>query len=125
MKTNRNNRRRIAAAAVLAIGLSAAGYGFTAANTVPDTIAGDGVGDISGVEVSDVHYNLNENDPQSIDSVEFTLDEAPASGGTVKINLQDTTGTWHDCELDGLNAECETADETVLDAEDLRVVVAD
>ncbi len=68
---------RLAAVAVLASVLVAGTYAYTAANTVPDTKAGDGSGNVTGYVVSGVHYTLNATTLTNVDSVTFTLDSAP------------------------------------------------
>ena len=55
--------------------LAAAIDGFAAANTVPDSGAGDGEGTIYGYEVTNIEYTLNATDPGNIDSVEFDIDD--------------------------------------------------
>lgn len=91
---------------------------FAAANTVPDTYAGDGSGTISGYTVSNIQYNLNATNPGNIDSVSFTLD---AAASTVRIQLNGAT--WYSCSnTGGNNWSCTTTGETVLNATALRVV---
>jgi hypothetical protein len=119
------NRRRIAAASVLALGLGVGGYAFTAANTVAESKAGDGSGEITGYDVSEVDYTLNATDPSTIDSVDFTLDTEPTAGSDVMVQLDSTGGEWHDCTWTGTAASCDTTGESVLDADNLRVVIAD
>ena len=67
-------RYRILALLVLAVILSAATYGFAAANNVPAGVAGEGSGAISGYTVSSVNYFLKSSDPTEFDHVTFTLD---------------------------------------------------
>ncbi len=91
---------------------------FAAANTVPDSYAGDGSGNISGYTVSNVQYTLNATNPANIDAVSFTLD---AAAGTVRIQLNGST--WYSCSNTGsTNWSCSTPGETVLGATSLRVV---
>jgi len=68
--------------------LSASAYGFAAANTVPDTMAGDGTGAISGYTVSAVTYVV-ETDASKLDYVTFNLD---AAATTVKAKID---GNWY------------------------------
>jgi len=74
MNTILKNRFRLMILVVMALVLSAATYGFAAANTVPDGVAGEGQGAISGYTVSNVVYTLDSSDPTQFDSVAFTLD---------------------------------------------------
>ena len=53
---------------VIAI-ISVAAYAFAAANTVPATKAGDGLGVVSGYTVTSVAYTLNATTPNTLDSV--------------------------------------------------------
>ena len=67
-------RYRVMILIAMAVVLSAATYGFAAANTVPDGVAGEGFGDISGYEVLSVVYTLDNSDPTQFASVTLTLD---------------------------------------------------
>jgi hypothetical protein len=59
---------------VLALILAATVYGFAAANTVPDTYAGDGTGTISGYEICNLTYSIyGDGDPTDIDQISFDL----------------------------------------------------
>jgi hypothetical protein len=59
----RKTRRIIAAVTVIGA-LAAGGAAFTAANTVPDTIAGYGTSTISGATATDIAYTLSANGTQ-------------------------------------------------------------
>jgi hypothetical protein len=114
---------RLGAVLLLAVAVMAAAYGFAATNTVPDTRAGDGAGNINGYIVSNVTYTLNASNPQQLDRVEFDLN---AAAGTVKVRLQ-TTGSWYDCtDADGSGPgnhwSCNTPGQGVQPANELRVV---
>ena len=101
--------------------ISVATYAFAAANTVPDTKAGDGSGAVSGYTVTSVVYNLNTTNPATLDSVAFDLG---ASAAQVQVQLV-TAGTWYDCTLDtGTVWECDTTGLTVATINQLRVVAA-
>ncbi len=78
-------RMRVLLAAIAAMAVGSAAYGFTAANTVPGTNAGDGSGTISGDTVSNVHYTLS---GTNATGVSFTL-SAPAipTGGAVNATV--------------------------------------
>jgi hypothetical protein len=117
------NLRLLIALAIIAI-LATAAYGFAASNTFSGgkTRAGDGETEISGYQVSNIHYNLN-SDPTLIDSVQFELN-APAT--TVKISL-DQSGSWISTCSNGGSGNtwtCPTTGETVAGASYLRVVAA-
>ena len=111
---------RLGAVLLLAVAVMAAAYGFAATNTVPDTRAGDGAGNINGYTVSNVVYTLNASNPQVLDRVEFDLD---AAAGTVKVRLVSPTGTWYNCTNTGSNHwSCNTTGQGVAVANELRVV---
>ena len=102
-----NNRYRIMTLLVLAVVLSAATYGFAAANTVPDGVAGEGSGVISGYVVTNVNYLLDSTDPTSFASVSFDLGAAAndvyagLGNGTIIywIDCSNTAGTAWSCDL--------------------------
>ncbi len=107
MKKVMKFRYRILALLVLAVVLSAATYGFAAANTVPaNTHAGYGEGVISGYEVTDVNYTLDSSNPNLFSSVDFNMteldsgDPVPATA-EVLVGIGDGTGTtgidWVTC----------------------------
>ena len=110
---------------IVVIILSAATYAFAAANTVPDTKAGDGTGTVSGYTVTDVVYTLNATTPTTLDSVSFDLGAAAATG-KVKAQLVATTGTWYTCTQVGVTTvwTCDTTGLTASSIDQLRVVAA-
>ena len=110
---------------IVVIILSAATYAFAAANTVPDTKAGDGTGTVSGYTVTDVVYTLNATTPTTLDSVSFDLGAAAATG-KVKAQLVATTGTWYTCTQVGVTTvwTCDTSGLTASSIDQLRVVAA-
>ena len=100
---------------------------LAAANVVPATNAGDGVGAISGYTVSAVHYNLNASNPQNIDSVTFTTSVIVPNGSTVKIKVVTAGTTWYSCTGQGSTSiSCNTTSPqaTVVATDNLRVVIA-
>lgn len=101
-------------------------FAFTATNTVPATGAGVGAGDISGYDVSSVHYDLNESNPTIIDGVSFELDSAPAQGSSILVKLVATGSTWYECTNNDANVTCDTTSPQafVAEADELTVVVA-
>ena len=100
--------------------LAASAYAFAAANTVPDTQAGDGSGTISGYTVSNIVYNLNSSDPSALDSVDFTLSAAAANA---QIKLVSAGSTWYTCTVVlGNDWTCATSGATVVSMDELRVV---
>jgi hypothetical protein len=113
---------RLAAVAVLASVLVAGTYAYTAANTVPDSKAGDGSGNVTGYVVSAIHYNLNATNFTYVDSVTFTLDTDPGSG-TIKAQVN---ANWYSCTNVATAVTCPTTSPqaTVLGTTTLRVLVA-
>jgi len=107
---------------LLALILAAAVYGFAAANTVPDTYAGDGSGTVLGYTVSNIAYTLNsDGDPSDIDSLAFTLS---ASAGQAYVSFDGGT-TWDSCTISGgTSVTCGSLNESVAGAASLRVVAS-
>lgn len=79
-------------AAVVAVG----GTAFTAANTVPGSVAGSGSGTISGYTVSAVDYTLNAANPQNLDAIVITYDDSPGDPANARVSV-DNGSTWHNC----------------------------
>jgi len=123
MKNWKNVQRyQLAILVVLIVAIASASYAFAAANTVPDTKAGAGSGEISGYVASSVHYVLNATTPTTIDSVTFTLDSTPKAGSTIKIKIG---GTWFSCTNVAAEVTCELTGITVSPATSLEAVIAD
>ncbi len=112
--------------------LGVAAYGFAAANTVPDSGAGDGSGNITGYTISNISYTLDNSDPTKINSVTFNLSSASGAPKptTVKIKLVSSGNTWYTCNTNSTNSPyaytCNTTSPqaTVQSADQLRVVAA-
>jgi hypothetical protein len=125
MRSRSTRLGRITAVALMAATIVAGSYAFTAANTVPNSKAGDGSGTVSGYTVSAIHYGLNASSPQNVDSVTFTLDSTPAVGSTIKIVAG---GTTYSCTNVTTAVTCPTiapSQATVVGITSLRVIVAD
>ena len=105
--------------------LAAAAFAFADANVVSESGAGDGAGAISGYTVSAIKYNLNATNPQTMDSVQFSL--APTAGAgaptTVKVQLN-AAGSWFVCTLAAGTWTCNLSGASVATANNLRVVAA-
>lgn len=115
---------KILIAASLVLAISGSAYAFAAANTVPDTKAGDGVGVVSGYTVTAVVYTFNATNPSTLDSVAFDLGAA-AGTGKVKAQLVATTGSWYACtNTGGTLWSCTTTGLPVSSIDQLRVVAA-
>ena len=116
----------VAGFSVLAALIVGAGFAFTAANTVPASKAGEGVGTITGYNIASVHYVLNNADATKVDSTTFTLDSEPVAGSTINVRLDSTGSTWYTCANSGVNVTCNTTSPaaTATAANQLQVVVA-
>ena len=119
-------RLRLLASIAMLLILSAAAYGFAAANTVPVSGAGDGAGTITGYTVGAVQYTLNATTPSNIDSVSFTLTPSGAAGAptTVKAKLVSSSSTYSACTLAGATWTCNVTGVTATAADELRVIAA-
>jgi hypothetical protein len=117
---------RILAVAALGVVVTASAAGFAAANTVPNTVAGDGSGTISGLTISAIHYGLTTGDPKTLDNVTFTTSAAPAVGSTITIKLVAAGTTWYTCTNVTTAVTCDTSatPPTVASLDSLDIVVA-
>ena len=107
---------------IAVVAISATAYAFAAANTVPATKAGDGLGAVSGYTVTAVAYTLNGTDPSTLDSVAF---DVGAAATQVEVQLVATTGSWYTCVLGtGTTWSCDTTGLTVSTIDQLRVVAS-
>ncbi|HJW89998.1 MAG TPA: hypothetical protein VJ436_05105 [Anaerolineales bacterium] len=114
---------KIILVSLVLLAFASAAYAFAASNTVPGTKAGDGSGTISGYTVSTIRYVLSTSDPQTIETVTFTLD---ATATEVKIKLDASSSTYYSCtNTSGMNWSCSIAGAvTVADADELQVIAA-
>ena len=88
---NLKNGRRLAVFALFAI-LALSAFGFAASNTVEPTNAGDGTGEVSGGDVTNVHYTVGlvGGEPMVTGvTFDYTSDVAP---GTVAAGVVDSGG---------------------------------
>jgi hypothetical protein len=123
---------RLFAVLILAVVIMGSAFGFAATNTVPDSVAGEGSGTISGVTVSNLDMTLSEANPSLITQVQFTA--AFTSGSSLdlmKVQLENG-GNWYDCTASGtgLTGETWTCNTTtpaqaVSSADQLTVLAAD
>jgi hypothetical protein len=117
----KSRTRRLAGVAIIAV-LALAAFGFAAANTVPESGAGDGSGDISGYTVSNIHYTLAGAD---IDIVSFDL--VPTAGaGAAQTVVAEIDGQQAVCTVGGsYDWDCNFAtNPTAAAAASLRVIAA-
>jgi len=130
MKIHQIIRPRTIALLVIILVLSAVTYGFAAANTVPESGAGDGSGTISGYGITSIVYSIfGDSDPSDIETV--TFDVAPLAGaaapGSVYAKLDASSATWVTCSNIGGNTwQCDFAGTVnTVDADELRVVAVE
>lgn len=78
--------------------LSAFVYGFAAANTVPETGAGDGSGTVSGYTISNVSWSLLSSDPSSLSGVDLDVAATAGAGAASDVRITvDGGSTWVTC----------------------------
>ena len=120
---NLRSGRRLAALAIFSV-IAVSAFGFAEANTFNGGTdagrAGDGSGTISGYNVTNIRYNLNEANPSNLDSVTFDLD---ASATNVKARVN--AGTWATCTGGPTTDWTCNVGGTVASATSLQVVAAD
>jgi hypothetical protein len=89
--------------ALVVIVLAGGAYAFAAANTVESSAAGYKASVVSGYAITNVVYDLNDNNPALLE--EITFDVAPLTGSVraafVKIQTEDE-GTWINCLVGGV-----------------------
>ncbi len=111
---------------LFALILSVGAYAFAASNTVPGSVAGDGKGAISGITVTDIHYNISTADPSTISSVVLTTSSTVPATVEVQIKLVSTGSTWYTCAApSGTTITCTTTGAEVIPADELRVLASD
>jgi hypothetical protein len=137
MGVSRVINRRTAVIGLLLVILATAGFGFAATNTVPESAAGDGAGDISGYVVANIDYTFDTtNYPGVITMVSFDLTPTDATNTNAPENvdaqLDSSGGAWYDCALQSAaNAvpfvyDCTSTSNTgIQDADRLRVIAND
>lgn len=86
----------LAALAVVLVGRAA----FAAANTVPESSAGQGSNVVSGFTISNIDYNLNGTNPLNIDTVVFdaqAADVTQVGSLTVRTMFDVSAADWYAC----------------------------
>jgi hypothetical protein len=81
----RGKTRRIVAAAAVVAAVAAGGAAFTAANTIPDSVAGYGTSTISGATATSLDYTLSA-DGTTISAAALVFD-GDQTGRTVKAGF--------------------------------------
>jgi hypothetical protein len=94
-------KSRVLLAGVAVAAAAAATSAFTAGNTVPDSVAGFGAGDVTGANVTNIHYVQDGTNPDRVNSVVFTTDTqglaAPAVATMTLTDGGSAVGTAYDC----------------------------
>jgi len=123
-KTSRVLRFRNLVVLGLLVIIAGAVYGFAAANTVKESAAGDGEGDISGYTITNISYDLDADDPSLLDSVSFNVAVADTDAGAATEVAAQIAGEWFTCaNAGGTTFDCAIGGAvSVLNAEILRVV---
>jgi hypothetical protein len=116
-------RGRTLISIIAVIILMIAAYAYAAANSVPETGAGDGSEAISGYTITNVHYTLGA-DPSQISAVTFNISPTAGAGPVREVQVQLVSGgTWFACDESAVPAiSCSITGVTVLSANQFRVV---
>jgi opacity protein-like surface antigen len=127
----KRKRSRLVFLLVLAVILAAATYGFAAANTVPDVVAGDGTGDVSGYEITNLIINLDDTDPSKVHDIQFEVNSVPSYmvvtvGTDDGTTFTDTYTLGSECSFSGSVATCTPGTmPSVVNVEFVRVIAKD
>lgn len=116
-------RVRTLISVIAVIILMIAAYAYAAANSVPETGAGDGSATISGYTITNVRYTLAA-DPSQISAVNFNISPTAGAGPVREVQVQLVNGgTWFACDESAAPAvTCSITGVTVLSANQFRVV---
>ena len=97
---HRKRRLRLALVALLAFLLGTTAFAYAANITFNGAsnagAAGEGAGTISGYDVTNVKYTLDNNDPANITGVSFALTPDTATNGKAKVTGMSAWGTCTD-----------------------------
>lgn len=127
---NRVSRLRKVALVVIIFIVALAIYGFAAANTVPESGAGDGSGTVSGYTISNIQYTLLSTDPSKLAEVDFDVSPTAGAGAASDVRISmDSGASWLACTNPSGNSwNCAFAggsEPDVLGINSLRVVAVD
>lgn len=91
-------RKRNIVSIVLIMIIMIVSYAFAAANTVPETGAGDGAETISGYTITGVQYTLAA-DPSQLASVTFNIAPTAGASQVTEVQVQVVNGgAWFACD---------------------------
>ncbi len=109
--------------------VAASVYAFAAANTVPESGAGDGSGTISGYTASNITYDTNDDgNPSTLDEVTFDLAATAGAGTPTEVFVEVVSGSdnWFSCANSaGSTWNCVITSTNTADADSLNVVAAE
>lgn len=109
--------------------VAASVYAFAAANTVPESGAGDGSGTISGYTASNITYDTNDDgNPSTLDEVTFDLAATAGAGAPTEVFVEVVSGSnnWFSCANSaGSTWNCVITGTNTADADSLNVVAAE
>lgn len=81
---------------------------------------GDGAGQVSGITVTNVHYQTNPRDPTIIKAVEF---DTEVFQGSLEVKLVSTSTNYFGCvKVSAQHWVCSLAETSVANVDELRVV---
>jgi hypothetical protein len=122
---HRKRWRRLVLVALLAFVLGTTGFAYAAGITFNGAsnagAAGEGAGTISGYNVTNIKYTLDNNDPANITGVEFAL--SPDTATTVKAKVTGMA-SWGTCTDAGTTWQCVVSGDAQA-AVQLKVAAAD
>lgn len=124
MLASKKTRRGVIGAVVLAGAMVLGGFAYTQAATVATSVAGNGVGTVTAINVTAVSYTLDATDKAEADSFTLTLSAAPTAAQRVWAQ-PDASAAWVDCGLgDGVSttATC-TGPFVVADIDQMEVTI--
>ena len=115
--------------AVFVLAMAGSAYAFAAANTVPDSAAGSGGSTVSGYTVSNIVYDLDDEDPSLVDEITFTVAPDNSTDMAVSVFVQTTdSGSWTTCSVTGagpsVDATCTFGALALEDVTELNVVAS-
>jgi hypothetical protein len=120
------SNRRFFFALMIIILLASATYAFAAANSVPESGAGDGSGNITGYTITNIDYTLAAANPANIQTVEFDIAPTAGAAAARTVSIQLNGGAWYSCAVAAGHATCNIGGAvTVLSANSLRVIAAE
>ena len=114
----------------LGIVIATATYGFAESTALSEVRGGLGAETISGYDVSNVTYNLNDDgDPTTVDKVTLQLNISEEASNLTKayVKLVSTSNTWFSCTTNRSSLwSCDTTSSVVkvADVDELQVVTS-